>query len=73
MSDLKSLKKQLTVLKKDHYEVDRTILHLTAQKFDIEAKKNPHELNKISDLKKRKLIIRDQIFNIEMQIKNLRS
>ena len=52
MSDLKSLKKQLTILKRDHYELDRTILHLSAQKFDIEAKKNPNELNQLKDLKK---------------------
>ena len=44
-------------LKNYHYELDRTILHLTAQKFDSEAKKNPHELNQLRDLKKKKLSI----------------
>ena len=68
MSDIKLLRKQLNKLKNDHYELDRTILHLTAQKFDIETKKNPHELNQLRDLKKKKLSIRDQIFNIQKQL-----
>tara|TARA_B000000437_G_C11539889_1_gene262748 strand:+ start:223 stop:444 length:222 start_codon:yes stop_codon:yes gene_type:complete len=68
MSDIKLLRKQLNNLKNHHYELDRTILHLTAQKFDAEAKKNPHELNQLKDLKKKKLLIRDQIFNIQKQL-----
>ena len=68
MSDLKSLKKQLNRLKNEHYQLDKVILHMTAQNFDDEIKKDQFELNKLTELKKRKLSIRDEIFKIQKQL-----
>ena len=68
MSDIKSLKKRLTRLKNEHYELDRTILHMTAQNFDDGIKKDQFELNRLTELKKKKLSIRDEIYKVQKEL-----
>tara|TARA_B100001559_G_C16346058_1_gene550355 strand:+ start:193 stop:414 length:222 start_codon:yes stop_codon:yes gene_type:complete len=72
MSDIKSIKKQLNRLENEHYELDRIILHMNAQKFDSEIKSDPMEINKLKDLQKRKVSIHEEIIRLKHQLQNWR-
>ena len=60
MSDAETLKEQLVALRKEHRDLDDLISRLTVDK--------PYNQIYISRLKKRKLMIKDQIKRIESEI-----
>ena len=60
MSDAETLKEQLVALRKEHRDLDDLISQLSVEK--------PYNQIHISRLKKRKLVIKDQIKRIESEI-----
>lgn len=70
MTNLKIAKQRLTKLKAQHFELDRLILHLTAQGLEASKKASPNEMNKLKEFKTKKKTVSDEIKKIENEIQN---
>ena len=70
MTDLKIAKVRLTKLKAEHFELDKLILHLTAQALEASKKASPNEKNKLKEFKTKKQAVSDEIARLENEIQN---
>ena len=70
MTNLRLSKKRLSKLKAEHFELDRLILHLTAQSLESSKKASPNEKNKLKDFKQKKKAVSDEIAKLENEIQN---
>ena len=68
MNDLKSYRKKLAQLKAEHWKLDRVVLHLTAQSKDKSKALSAQDQNKLSEFKKRKLAIKDEIIKLQNEL-----
>ena len=69
MTDTKASKRRLSKLKAQHWNLDKIVLHMTAQAAEAHGTMAPAEYNRLADFKKRKLALRDEISRIEAELK----
>ena len=68
MTDTKASRRRLSELKAQHWNLDKIVLHMTAQAAETHGTMAQAEYTRLAHFKKRKLALRDEIARIETEL-----